>query len=461
MPSSLHTLSGFSAYTTQAVRLVDLTIVLLCGWLAYWLRLGTFSMDERYLWLLTLGALLTLLVLPSLGIYQSWRGRMRGQLMLRLLSGFFLIGALITLILFLAKSGMAYSRLWLVAWMLSAAGGCILIRAVAYPILNRLRASGRNRRTLLLIGDAHSCATAWRQLQRVPTAGFEVERILLIDDDHQEELAGIHHERYTLGDRLEHTEEEVWICLPLAEGDWVKEIQNALSQSTGNVRYMPDLRDFRLINHSVSQVADLYLLDLSCSPMTGSNRLLKWLEDKLVAALILLLISPVLAVLAVGVKLSSPGPVFYRQERVGLNGVPFMMLKFRSMPVNAEKGGVQWGGARNKEVTAFGAFLRKTSLDELPQFLNVFKGDMSIVGPRPERTQFVQTFKNEIPGYMQKHMVKAGITGWAQINGWRGDTDLTKRIECDLWYIKNWSLWLDVKIILLTVLKGFVHRHAY
>jgi len=138
-----------------------------------------------------------------------------------------------------------------------------------------------------------------------------------------------------------------------------------------------------------------------------------------------------------------------------------MMLKFRSMPVDVEKNGVQWGGARNKAATPFGAFLRKTSLDELPQFINVLKGDMSIVGPRPERPMFVEKFKDEIPDYMKKHLVKAGITGWAQINGWRGDTDLAKRIEYDLYYIEHWSLWFDLRIILLTVFKGFINRNAY
>ncbi|HEC05861.1 MAG TPA: exopolysaccharide biosynthesis polyprenyl glycosylphosphotransferase, partial [Thiolapillus brandeum] len=171
--------------------------------------------------------------------------------------------------------------------------------------------------------------------------------------------------------------------------------------------------------------------------------------------------SPLMIVLAIGVKVSSPGPVFYRQERVGRNGKPFEMLKFRSMPIDTEKNGVQWGGSKDKANTAFGAFIRKVSLDELPQFFNVLIGDMSIVGPRPERTIFVEKFKDEIPDYMKKHMVKAGITGWAQINGWRGDTDLAKRIECDLYYIENWSLWFDLKIIFLTLFKGFVHKNAY
>jgi len=195
--------------------------------------------------------------------------------------------------------------------------------------------------------------------------------------------------------------------------------------------------------------------------LEGKNRFLKSLEDKVLSTLILLCISPVMLILAIGVKLSSPGPIFYRQERVSWNGRSFEMLKFRSMAVDTEKEGINWGGAKNKSVTKFGAFIRSTSLDELPQFINVLKGDMSIVGPRPERTIFVEQFKKEIPGYMQKHMVKAGITGWAQINGWRGDTDLQKRIEHDLYYIENWSIWFDMKIIFLTFWKGFVHKNAF
>jgi len=454
-------LQGFDAYTTTLVRLVDLAAVLVAGWLAYIVRFGHLDMPERYLWALPLGALVVLLVLPNLGIYQSWRGRVRGLLILRLLFGYFFVGAVLALIMFLSKSGADFSRLWVTFWI---AGACLLsiaARAAAYPVLNRLRMSGRNRRSVMLVGDAHSCATAVAHLERHPAAGFDVRRVLMIGGDPGHELRAVPHEPYRLGDPIDHDETEVWICLPLSRGDAVKDIQASLSLSTGNVRYMPDMADFRLINHNVSNVADLFLLDLSCSPMSGGARLLKRAEDIVLSALILLLISPILLAVALGVRLSSPGPIFYRQERVGLNGRPFEMLKFRSMPTDVERHGVQWGGARDKQVTPFGAFIRRTSLDELPQFINVLKGDMSIVGPRPERTVFVERFKHEIPGYMQKHMVKAGITGWAQINGWRGDTDLAKRIECDLWYIENWSVWLDVKIVFLTVFKGFINPHAY
>jgi putative colanic acid biosynthesis UDP-glucose lipid carrier transferase len=166
--------------------------------------------------------------------------------------------------------------------------------------------------------------------------------------------------------------------------------------------------------------------------------------------------------IALGIKLSSPGPVSHRQQRVTWSGASFWMLKFRSMPVEAEDAsGPVWARAGDARATRFGAFLRRVSLDELPQFFNVLKGEMSIVGPRPERPQFVDAFRKEIPGYMQKHLVKAGITGWAQVNDWRGDTDLATRIQYDLYYIENWSLAFDLRIIALTVVNVFTSRHAY
>ena len=456
-------LHGFQAYTSTLTRFADVLCMVGAGWIAYWLRFGRMEIESAgYTSALIVGGLLVLVIHPVFGIYKSWRGRLRLGLVAKLVAAYMMVGAAITALLFFTKLGANFSRLWLMYWIGGAAVASITIRLLAYPLLNRIRRQGRNRRRVLLVGDAHSCATAIRHLRQEQTAGFDPGRVIIVGDDPGQELEGIAYEPYAHEAPIEHDEDEVWICLPLSQGETVKEIQATLSLSTANVRYMPDMRDFRLINHAVSDVAGLYLLDLSCTPMTGFNAFIKAVEDRVIAALILLLISPIMIFVAVGVRLSSRGPIFYRQERVSWNGRPFMMLKFRSMPVDVEKNGVQWGGAGSaKKATPFGAFIRRTSLDELPQFINVLKGDMSIVGPRPERTVFVNQFKHEIPGYMQKHMVKAGITGWAQINGWRGDTDLQQRIECDLWYIENWSLWLDLKIIFLTVFKGFVNPNAY
>ena len=188
----------------------------------------------------------------------------------------------------------------------------------------------------------------------------------------------------------------------------------------------------------------------------------KAIEDYTLGALLTALASPLMAAIAIGIKLTSRGPVLYRQKRVTWNGQVFEMLKFRSMPVTAEDAtGPVWSRQGENRATPFGTFLRRTSLDELPQLLNVLRGDMSLVGPRPERPEFVEQFRSRIPGYMQKHLVKAGITGWAQVNDLRGDTGLHERIEYDLYYIENWSVWLDLRIMALTIVHVFRSRNAY
>lgn len=339
MPSSFQ---GFQAYISVLTRVADLLCILGAGWLAYWARFDSFWIrSENYLNALIVGSLLVLIVLPNFGIYKSWRGQLRLTLLAKLMVAYALVGAVMTTLFFFTKLGADFSRLWLLYWTSTAAGLSIALRLLVYPVLNRVRRRGRNRRRLLLIGDAHSCSTAIRHLRKVPIAGFDPDRVIVIGDDPAMELSGVRYEAYQKDSPIDHDEDEVWICLPLSKGEIVKEIQSALSLSTANVRYMPDMRDFRLINHSVSDVAGLYLLDLSCTPMTGFNAFLKALEDRLIAGAILLLISPLMIILAVGVRLSSPGPIFYRQERVSWNGKPFMMLKFRSMPVDVEKNGVQ------------------------------------------------------------------------------------------------------------------------
>jgi putative colanic acid biosynthesis UDP-glucose lipid carrier transferase len=240
-------------------------------------------------------------------------------------------------------------------------------------------------------------------------------------------------------------------------------VQHELRHLPVSIRLVIDCFAFKQSKFlSLNTVAGIPTLDVSVSPLHGINRYIKELEDRLLALLILLLLSPLMFLIALGVKLSSRGPVFYKQVRVGWNNRKFTMLKFRSMPVDAEaKTGAVWAKPSENRATPFGAFLRKTSLDELPQLINVLRGDMSLVGPRPERPDFVEVFKDQVPNYMKKHMVKAGITGWAQVNGWRGDTDLNQRIEHDLYYIQHWSLWFDLEIAFRTLLTGFIHKNAY
>jgi exopolysaccharide biosynthesis polyprenyl glycosylphosphotransferase len=221
------------------------------------------------------------------------------------------------------------------------------------------------------------------------------------------------------------------------------------------------LAEFAKLRGRVEEFEDLQIVTLQASPFEGWNAILKRSVDLVVGSVALGFFSPLMALISLGVRLSSPGPVLYKQERMGLDGNRFQMLKFRTMVLEAEKStGPVWAKRNDPRVTRVGYWLRCTSLDELPQLINVLRGEMSLVGPRPERPLLIEQFRKSIPKYMLRHKVKAGMTGWAQINGWRGDTSLEKRIEHDIEYIESWSLSRDLKILALTILRGFVHKNA-
>lgn len=435
------------------VRLADGLSIIVAGYIALHVRRdldlpADFPRDlSGYYALISIAALL-FAALPA-EVYRSWRGSQIPSMLAGVSARWAVLVGTILLWLFIFKASDDFSRVWFLLW---TGIGLMLLwveRICVYLFLRALRRRGFNLRHVALVGSGSSAESIKKRLSSAGWSGYQI--VLTLPHTDAESL-----------ETLEVCEvDEVWLALPFSQDQAIKDTLHALRHSTATIRFAPDLFTLRLVNHGITDVLGMPMYDLSVSPMTGVNQLIKWLEDKLLSSLILILISPLMLILAVGVKLTSPGPVFYRQERVGLNSKPFNMLKFRSMSVDIEKDGVRWGRSATKTTTRFGQFIRKTSLDELPQFLNVLKGDMSIVGPRPERTIFVEQFKEEIPDYMKKHLVKAGITGWAQVNGWRGDTDLKTRIEYDLYYIENWSLWLDLKIILLTIFKGFVNKHAY
>ena len=260
----------------------------------------------------------------------------------------------------------------------------------------------------------------------------------------------------------EHRIDQVFISLSLEGENRLEELKHLLSEQWVDVRIVPDIGSFRTLHTDVESLEGMPLVTLVQSPMMGWNRVLKRILDLFGGMLALLIFSPLMAFIALLVKLTSRGPVLYRQERMGLDGISFQMFKFRSMREGAEEeSGAVWASPKDPRRTSVGRIIRKASLDELPQLFNVLRGDMSVVGPRPERPVFVEDFRKNIPGYMLRHKVKAGITGWAQVNGWRGNTPIENRIECDLYYIENWSLGFDLKILWLTLWKGIIHKHAY
>jgi len=444
-------------------RFFDVIAVIFSSLIAFKIRFfeTPFSeIPESYILMVVFAALLTIIMFPWFGVYKSWRGGSSIDQLRAVLLAWLVVWVSVIIALFSFKASADYSRIWLGTWFVVAFSVLFIVRWLIYSLLKSFRKRGYNQKKVVLFGAGELGREVIQRLNASKWAGFEVVQVY---DDNQElddtEIAGckIVADSKNLEQYIQNNQvDEVWIALPLRAEDRVKEIMHELRHCLVNIKLLPDIFGMRLINHSVGEMLGFPIVNLSSTPIDGVNRLIKEIEDKLFSFIILILISPIMLILAIGVKLSSPGPVFYKQTRVGWNGKTFEMLKFRSMPVDVEKDGVIWGGAKNKTTSQFGVFIRKTSLDELPQFFNVLKGDMSIVGPRPERDIFVEKFKDEIPDYMKKHLVKAGVTGWAQINGWRGDTDLNKRIEYDMFYIENWSLWFDLKVILLTVFKGFI-----
>ncbi|WP_313218122.1 undecaprenyl-phosphate glucose phosphotransferase [Stenotrophomonas sp.] len=464
--SGLSNASGnkFTAALALILRVGDPAILVIGALAAYELRFGDLTMPMNYGRLISITLLFGLLVLGTSSLYGSWRGRgLFAESVQLLLKWVVIFGGVLAYSTAVQLTD-ELSRLWLALWFGLSLAGVVGMRVMARAVAAWVRARGMDVRSAVIVGANPDSQHIADTLRQNPWVGIDVCGWFTTPSDRgtvegASPLGDITH----LGAYVEANHiDQVWIALPMRDEAHISVALNQLQHSTADIKFVPDMFGVHLLNHSVEQVAGLPVINLQQTPLQGGARLLKAIEDRALAGIILLMISPLMLAIAAAVKLSSPGPVFYRQERMSWNNKTFWMLKFRSMPVDAETAsGAVWAKAGESRATRTGAFLRKTSLDELPQFINVLLGDMSIVGPRPERPIFVHKFKNEIPAYMKKHMVKAGITGWAQINGWRGSTDLHKRIECDLFYIENWSFWFDIKIIFLTLLKGFVHKNAY
>jgi len=451
--------------TNVVARYTDVLIVLFTALISYHSYELPPLISTNYIVSIAFVILLTLLIFSSASLYKDWVRASLQEEIKRVSFAWTAAFFILVLAIFLTKSSEEISRGWMLIWFLSGliwlTLGRVFLRRAELWFYKR----GMGKKNVVVAGLPDLAEMVKDRLTLREFLGINVTAVL-VPDDNPELTSGEHVKYATFSDmeRLisEDDVTEVWITLPLNQEALLQDLTKRLQTLAISIRYVPDLFGMSLLNHSVTEVAGLPVLNLSVSPMSGFNRILKAVEDYILSSLILLAAGPLMLAISILVKLSSKGPVLFRQVRVGWNGQNFTMYKFRSMPVDVEnETGPVWAKKGEERATWIGGILRKTSLDELPQFINVLKGEMSIVGPRPERPKFVERFKNEIPGYMKKHLVKAGITGWAQVNGLRGDTDLEKRIEYDLYYIENWSVWFDLKIILLTLFKGFLNKHAY
>ena len=341
----------------------------------------------------------------------------------------------------------------------------VTVRNIIREGLRNMRKKGYNQKHILLIGYSRAAEQYIDRILSNPEWGYIVRGILADNKPRGTEYRGIK----VLG-RVENLTiilpqnklDEIAITLGLAEYHKLEHIVSMCEKSGVHTKFIPDYNNIIPTKPYTEDLLGLPVINIRHVPLSNAlNAFSKRCVDLFGAIVALILFSPVMAVVSVIIKATSPGPLIFRQERIGLQNKPFPMYKFRSMVVqDAASEKAKWTVQNDPRVTPIGKFIRKTSIDELPQLFNVLKGDMSLVGPRPERPQFVEKFREEIPRYMVKHQVRPGLTGWAQVNGYRGDTSIRKRIEHDLYYIENWTLGFDVKILFLTFFKGFVYRNA-
>ena len=356
-----------------------------------------------------------------------------------------------------------YSRIVILTFWVASIVAASFSRGVFREALRFARRRGYNQRYAVVVGGGEPAAEVLRVLRRRRDAGISV--LGLLSDKREGEgtgarwLGGIEEIRAVL---TSQQVDIVIIALPHSDYPRITAVLNEIGDEPVDIHLVPDLFSLASLRGGVEEFESVPFIHLRESPLYGWNLVLKRAFDLGLGAVGLALALPVIAAIAAAVALTSGRPVLYRQERMGLDGRRFRMLKFRTMRLDAEAaGGPQWATADDPRRTALGTFLRTWSLDELPQLVNVLRGDMSLVGPRPERPGFVEDFRRRVPGYMLRHKVKAGITGWAQINGWRGNTSIEKRIEYDLDYIARWSIGFDLKILVQTLWLGFRNRNAY
>ena len=356
----------------------------------------------------------------------------------------------------------SYSRVQSIYFLILTVACISSLRIAVRLILSYLRKKGKNLRRILVIGKDRTAMAFYKRVLENRDLGFTVVGYVYPEQDNRfpvphlgdfEDLPQIVEKRSI---------DQVFICLDSNQQSYLERINNNLAEQMVDLHIVPDIYHTLNINPEILDLDGLPVIALRQSTISGWNRIFKRGFDLIGASIAIILLTPAWIILPILIKLTSKGPVFYAQERMGLDGRSFNMIKFRSMRVDAEsETGAVWAKKNDDRRTALGKFMRKTSLDELPQFFNVLQGDMSLVGPRPERPVFIVDFKKQIPNYMLRHKMKAGITGWAQVNGWRGNTSLEKRIEYDIYYLTNWSILFDLKIIIMTIFTGMINPNAY
>lgn len=448
----------------------DILAVSIAWILAYWFRFlsGLVEIDKgvpdftSYLSQLLVIWVIWAFTFKKMKMYQPMRGKKKLWEVFQLARATTLAVLILIAVTYLFREkSVPFSRLVFVYFGLFAFVLTLAHRLLIRATLRELRRKGYNLRYLLIVGTGQVASDIIKRVRRHRELGIQIVGCLAKDGIETVGPAGAPIIGY-YGDlkKLLTTMDidQVVIALPLEDNHFLPKVIEDLKNSTVDVKIVPDVYQFISAGGSIEEFEGLPVISVQESPIEGVNMFLKRMLDVAISLFALVALSPLLTLISLLIKFTSRGSVLYVQERVSLDGTRFPIYKFRTMTVDAEEEGPQWSTKKDPRTTSIGKFLRAWSLDELPQLWNVLNGDMSIVGPRPERPYFIHEFKEKIPLYMLRHKVPAGITGWAQVNGWRGDTSLDKRIEYDLYYLKNWSLFFDLKIIFLTLIRGLRNK---
>src|SRR4051812_19933989 len=456
-----------------ALRVIlDMAFVGVAFWGAWAIRFGS-----PKTWLFTelpalsetmLVAGLALVIWPltfrAVGLYRPQRQKTPLDEMFGVFKATLVAGLLLVALTYFVQEE-RYSRGMLLVFTVLALLGISLERVFFKEVLQTLRRRGYNLRHILVLGAGRLARQVLEQVDLHRELGFRPVGCLSVTKKRVgtsvagvEVIGTVRDLRKVL---VERGVDQVLVALPSRSMHHLPRIMEVCADTTVDVKLVPDVYQYATLFGGLEEFGGLPIVNLQSTGVMGINAIAKRIFDVALSAVFLIVLSPLLLAIAAAVRASSRGPVLYAQERVGLDGRPFRMLKFRSMRADAEEQGPRFAESGDLRVTRIGPWLRRTSIDELPQLWNVLLGDMSLVGPRPERPVFIDQFRRHIPRYQLRHMVKSGMTGWAQIHGLRGNTSIQKRVEFDLYYIEHWSLLLDLKILARTVAFGFLSRNAY
>jgi Undecaprenyl-phosphate glucose phosphotransferase len=453
-------------------RLLDVALILAGAVLAYHVRFGGFAPTGSTAIIASsaaFSAAVSLALFPAFGVYRSRPARSLKSLAGHILFVWFATQICSLLVMFSIHRVDLISRLWFAYWTAATAVALMTSRAMAHVVLERTRYAHSNLRRVAIAGAGEHCDALIRKIDTPPASGFRV--VMTLDLGASGDTPGPVVPRYTsMPPFAQHLRSEnvreLWIALPLSEQTQMAMLIETFRKDLINIRFFPDVRSLALFDGGLVDLIGVPAINLIASPLSPLALAKKDLFDRVFAALALMALAPLMLAIAAAVKLSSRGPVVFTQYRKGADGHVFRIFKFRSMTAHARSEGVLQQATRDDpRVTRVGAFLRRTSLDELPQFFNVLIGDMSVVDPRPHAVEHDALYQTIVDDYIHRYRIKPGITGWAQVNGYRGETDsiekMQGRVDHDLYYLRNWSFALDMRIVIATVMKGLKHSNAY